>query len=102
MNGRFSPSTWNHYQTEGPRTNNHLEGWHNNLKKRVKITHPLIYAIVKEFKKEQTANEAKMLQYAAGGKRKRLQRLKTQLASEGVKIHPVWRFSILYFEAGLI
>lgn len=71
MNGRFSPSTWNHYQTEGPRTKNHLQGWHNNLKKRVKITHPLIYAIVKEFKKEQTANEAKMLQYAAGGKRRK-------------------------------
>lgn len=113
MNGRFSPPTWNHYQTEGSRTNNHLEGWHNKLKKRVKITHPSIYAILKEFKKEQTANEAKMLPYAACGKRRktvkryqevdeRLQRLKTQMTSEGVKIHPVWRFSILYFEAGLI
>lgn len=113
MNGRFSPPTLNHYQTEGPRTNNHLEGWHNKLKKRVKITHPSIYAIIKEVKKEQTANEAKMLPYAAGGKRRktvkryqeveeRLQRLKTQVTSEGVKIHPVWRFSILYFEAGLI
>jgi hypothetical protein len=29
---RFS---WNHYQTEGPRTTNHLEGWHNKIKKNV-------------------------------------------------------------------
>lgn len=33
---RFSPSTRNHYQAEGPRTNSHIEGWHK-LKKRVKI-----------------------------------------------------------------
>ena len=26
-----SKTTWNLYETEGPRTNNHLEGWHNGL-----------------------------------------------------------------------
>jgi hypothetical protein len=40
IEGRFSQPTWNHYQTEGPRTNNHLEGWHNKLKKRFGIAHP--------------------------------------------------------------
>lgn len=58
-----------HYQTEGPRTNNHLEGWHNKLKKRVKTAHPNIYKIIEEFKKEQAANEVKMIQYSAGGKK---------------------------------
>ena len=24
-------ATWNHYNTEGPRTTNYLEGWHNKL-----------------------------------------------------------------------
>jgi hypothetical protein len=24
---------WNHYQTDGPRTTNHLESWHSKLKK---------------------------------------------------------------------
>lgn len=93
MNGRFSPPTLNHYQTEGPRTNNHLEGWHNKLKKRVKITHPSIYAIIKEVKKEQTANEAKMLPYAAGGKRrktvKRYQEVEERPASENSS--DIWR-----------
>jgi hypothetical protein len=26
---------WNHYQTEGPHTTNHLEGWDNKIKKKV-------------------------------------------------------------------
>lgn len=28
-------SLWNHYTPDGPRTTNHLEGWHNKLKKLV-------------------------------------------------------------------
>jgi hypothetical protein len=31
---------WNHYQTEGPRTTNHLECWHNKIKKKVHHAHP--------------------------------------------------------------
>ena len=26
---------WNHYQTDGPRTTNHMEGWHSKLKKHL-------------------------------------------------------------------
>lgn len=75
VDGRFPQATWNHYQTEGPRTNNHLEGWHNKLKKRVKTAHPNIFKIVSEFQKEQAANEVKIVQYAAGGqKRKRMKK----------------------------
>ena len=58
---------WNHYQTEGPRTNNHLEGWHNKLKKRFGIAHPTIYKLIDEFKKEQAVNEVKIEQYSNGG-----------------------------------
>ena len=39
-------STWNHYQTGGPHTTNHLEGWHNKIKKKVHRTHPDIYGII--------------------------------------------------------
>ena len=88
----FLRATWNHYDTEGPRTNNHLEGWHNKLKKRVGVAHPNIYKVIDEFKKEQAANEVKMEQYAAGGQRRkrtkkyreveeRLQRLKNDLTT---------------------
>ncbi|XP_071145035.1 uncharacterized protein [Mytilus edulis] len=68
LEGRYPQPTWNHHQTEGPRTNNHLEGWHNKLKKRVKIAHPNIFEIINVLKKEQAANEVKKVQYAAGGK----------------------------------
>jgi hypothetical protein len=30
---------WNHYQTEGPHTTNHLEGWDNKIKKKVHHAH---------------------------------------------------------------
>jgi hypothetical protein len=30
---------WNHFDNEGPRTNNHLEGWHGKLKKSTSTTH---------------------------------------------------------------
>ena len=56
IEGRFLLPTWNHYQTERPRTNNHLEGWHNKLKTRVKTAHPNIYKIIDEFKNEQAAS----------------------------------------------
>ena len=67
IEGRFSQPTWNHYQTEGPRTNNHLEGWHNKLKKRVCIAHPTIYKLIDKFKKAQAVNEVKIEQYSNDG-----------------------------------
>ena len=85
IEGRFSQPTWNHYQTEGPRTNNHLEGWHNKLKKRFGIAHPTIYKLIDEFKKEQAVNEVKIGQYSNGGhKRKRAKKyheIDTRLAT---------------------
>jgi hypothetical protein len=68
IEGPFSQPTWNHYQTERSRTNNHLEGWHNKLKKRVGVAHPTIYKMSDEFKKEQAANEVKIEQYSDGGR----------------------------------
>ncbi|XP_060062830.1 uncharacterized protein LOC132543355 [Ylistrum balloti] len=71
IEGRHPQPTWNHFLTEGPRTNNHLEGWHNKLKKRVKTAHPNIYKIIEEFQRLQAATEVKMIQYAAGGQRRK-------------------------------
>ena len=67
IEGRFSQPAWNHYQTEGPRTNNHLEGWYNKLRKRVDVTHRTIYKIIDEFKQEQAAKDEKIEQYSNGG-----------------------------------
>ncbi|KAJ8304210.1 hypothetical protein KUTeg_017793 [Tegillarca granosa] len=60
---------WNHFENEGPRTTNHLEGWHNKLKKQVRCTHPNIFNLLKLLKQIQAANEVSMIQYAAGGVR---------------------------------
>ena len=33
MDGQFKLPMWNHHANTGPRTNNHIEGWHNRLKR---------------------------------------------------------------------
>ena len=33
LNGYFRPQMWNNFSNLGPRTNNHLEGWHNRMKR---------------------------------------------------------------------
>jgi hypothetical protein len=82
-------STWNHFDTEGPRTTNHVEGWHGKVNKICRHAHPNIYAMLTLLQSMQATNEAKMIQLVAGGKvRKRrkvyieldtrLQQLKTR------------------------
>jgi len=63
-------NVWNHFDTEGPRTTNHVEGWHNKLKK-VCHSHPNIFTIIKTFKDIQAANEVKRVQMETGGTRRR-------------------------------
>ncbi|KAJ8304337.1 hypothetical protein KUTeg_017920 [Tegillarca granosa] len=58
---------WSHFENEGPRTTNHLEGWHNKLKKQVRCAHPNIFNLLKFLKQIQAANEVTMIQYAAVG-----------------------------------
>jgi hypothetical protein len=53
----------------GPRTTNHLEGWHNKIKKKVHHAHPNIYLIIEVLQNTQTVTECTIIQYAAGGAR---------------------------------
>ena len=46
---------WNVYQSDSFKTNNHLEGWHNRLKRLVGKAHPNVYEFVEVIQKEQTA-----------------------------------------------
>ena len=61
--------TWNHFNTEGPRTTNHLEGWHSKLKKLIQHSHPNIYRIITTLQQIEASNSIKQIQYAAGGTR---------------------------------
>ncbi|XP_062612625.1 uncharacterized protein LOC134274356, partial [Saccostrea cucullata] len=58
---------WNHYDNEGPRTTNAVEGWHHKFNRMCRPPHPNLFMFVQLIQKEQAANEAKMIQLAAGG-----------------------------------
>ena len=91
-------SHWNHFATEGPRTTNHIEGWHSKMNKKLNNPHPNIYLFMQLLAQEQAANEVKVIQRSAGGKTRpkkvayrrvdqRLQRLKLQLVEGEIDIY---------------
>lgn len=55
---------------EGPRTNNHVEGFHSALNKSVHTAHPNIYKFIDIMKGEQRKQELKLMQIATGGRGK--------------------------------
>jgi len=75
--------SWNHYATDGPRTNNSLEGWHGRLKIVIGKAHPNVYEFIQVIRDEQKMNEIRLVQYSAGQrlppKKKKYQDLQRQL-----------------------
>ena len=71
INGQFRPRMWNYYAHSGPRTNNHLEGWHNRMKRIARKAHPNLYEVLELFQREQAATEVTIQQLEAGGVHKR-------------------------------
>ena len=67
LNGHYPLKTWNYYQIEGPKTNNHVEGWHNKINCAAGKAHPNIFELVELFKTEQANTEVCLAQLAAGG-----------------------------------
>lgn len=51
----------------GPRTNNHLEGYHSGLKKSIKVHNPNIFRFLDGIKMEQNRQEVKLGQVLSGG-----------------------------------
>ena len=49
LNGHYPLKTWNYYQMEGPKTNNHVEGWHNKINRAAGKAHPNIFELVELF-----------------------------------------------------
>ena len=52
--GQFPPMLWNVFglDAHSPRTNNHLEGWHNKLKKITRKSDVNVFEIVETIKQE--------------------------------------------------
>ena len=67
FDGMFPVCMWNVYALEGPRTNNHAEGWHSKVQKLAGKAHPNIYEAVTLFQSEQIATEVSIMQLAAEG-----------------------------------
>lgn len=58
---------WNHFDNDGPRTTNAVEGWHHKFIRMCRRPHPNVYMFIQFLLKEQAAKEAKMIQLTAGG-----------------------------------
>ena len=59
---------WNYFDFDGPRTNNHVEGWHTRLKKVVGKPHPNVFELIEVIKKEEATTRMKMSLYESGAK----------------------------------
>ncbi len=66
VNDNYQIRQWNYYKVDGPRTNNHVEGWHSRLKKVVGKAHPNIYELVEVIKSEDSIAAMKIGQLTAG------------------------------------
>ena len=84
LDGNFLPRTWNYHCHEEPRTNNHLEGWHNWLKRVARKAHPKFYEFIEIIQKEQAATEVSIQQLSGGG-RIRAKRKKVVQHEETIK-----------------
>ena len=62
----FPPRMWNHFQNKGPRTNNHLEGWHNRLNRLARKAHPNLFESIELLQNEQAATEVQIIQLTDG------------------------------------
>lgn len=73
---------WNHYDNDGSRTTNVVEGWHHKFNRMCRRPHN-IFMFIQLIQKVQAANEAKMIQLAAGGvvrpKKKKYRQLDTRI-----------------------
>ena len=64
--GNIPPFLWNMYcmDTSSPRTNNHVEGWYNKLKRVVRKVHPNVYELIDVFQQGQADTKVTIAQLA--------------------------------------
>ena len=66
--GDFAIKSWNHFETDGPRTNNNMEGYNSKLKKHVGTAHPNIHKAIEIFQQEEVLSCFKYFQADKGEK----------------------------------
>ncbi|CAF0854178.1 unnamed protein product [Brachionus calyciflorus] len=65
--GSYPIEIWNHFDADGPRTNNNLESYNKKLKAFVGVAHPNLFKSIDVFQKQETAAFVKY-QHAIKGK----------------------------------
>ncbi|XP_071092566.1 uncharacterized protein [Haliotis cracherodii] len=74
---RFPLPLWNHHETEGPGTNNSLEGFHCRSNQSLPHRHPNIFRLIEVIRRIEHAERSKLVQInfgAAPPSRKRVYR----------------------------
>lgn len=72
---------WNHFENQGARTTNNVEGWHSKVNKLCTHAQPNIFSIVQLLQKLQATNEAKLIQLVGVGKKRAKRRRYRQIDS---------------------
>ena len=55
-------------QPRWPRTNSHIEGWHNRLNKMARKAHPNLFEFIEVIQKEQATTEVTIEQLSGAGR----------------------------------
>jgi len=97
--GNFAPRIWNTFSSDAssPRTNNHLEGWHNMLKRIARKPHLNVFKLVEIFKQEQSDTEVSIAQLDTGSqppkrakksvdKHKKIEELKSRFSQDQISL----------------
>ena len=61
VSARFVRDWWISSDIDGPRTTNHIEGWHNALNLGIKISHPNIWIFINKIMEQQKIFETRLL-----------------------------------------
>ena len=65
----FPIDSWNvcfRTETDMPRTNNHLEGYHNALQSSLSCTHPNLWKLIAALKREEQLAQLKKMEFDRG------------------------------------
>jgi hypothetical protein len=68
INPNYPIALWNHYETIGPRTNNHLEGYNFKINTSIDYNHPHIYSAIGTFQQLEATTSLNYLNLQNGSK----------------------------------
>ena len=66
LEGNKEISQWNHFDNEGPRTNNYAKAYNARIKRILRCAHPNICQFIDLLQKEETCSQPKYLRLEKG------------------------------------